>query len=955
MGCGGSKEENLPLVVLCKERRSLLKAAAEHRYGLAAAHVTYFRSLKDVGDALCRFVEEELVVVSSSSSPSSASPVLTLPSDEGKVCPRKKNQQKLRRKKSLLSSSWNENVDHYKEGRDEDDDELDNSHLHLSSSHDSEGMPSSSVHSEIGNSPELEKPSQPKPGITYSSLVMDYANSYGPYHQYKQYYSYSESNSFTTYYMKKSSTAIQSVIFEVPNQRPIYENVEYFGCTMNDVRHDEGGDNIRQQSQQRRPPTPPSPKVSAWDYFNPFETYDNNVYSGYYSESRYGFGSNTSSPDSKEVREREGIPDLEEETENELIKESYAEKMKVKNDVDMLHTNKNKTKNRSVQYDEGKGDNFAEETSEVVPLQNPAELQPVEVRELKISSPDSDSSVSNSTKELHVKQREVNFVIDGAYPCDIESSKVSSLSTLSAHGTRNLTEVARQIKDEFDAATDYGKEVSQLLEAGKLPYRSTCTLFRAIFARILYSVAPSMSCSHPPSTMLAPSSSTAAKIDRAYFADSVNGSDSCSLALTLEKLCVWEKKLYNEVKVYACLLCIPPPHSLSFSISTCHGMQGTLQTVFLYEITASFCMKLLVDAAKTVRMGEFMFSTAEERLRLIYEKKCKKLKILDGQGAETSKIEAIQNSIRKLLTRINVSIRAIDVISSRIHKLRDEELQPQVKELIYGLRRMWQAMLRCHQKQFRAILESRMRTLKANTGFCRDWSMRSTLELEMELLKWCRCFNEWVDTQRFYVESLNGWLLRCLIHEPEETSQGIIPLSPGSIGAPPVFVICHDWNQAMERFSELGVKTAMQSFATSLHQLSERQDEERLQRVKAEHALKDLEKQIQMVRVQREKMQQNRHNDALSERASLSMVPSGTGVSQLNDLKVDLRATRRRLREERAGHKEAMKLVHDAASRSIQDGLIPIFEALESFSSDALKAFEGVRMQGAGGAAACDP
>ncbi|GMH27808.1 hypothetical protein Nepgr_029651 [Nepenthes gracilis] len=90
-------------------------------------------------------------------------------------------------------------------------------------------------------------------------------------------------------------------------------------------------------------------------------------------------------------------------------------------------------------------------------------------------------------------------------------------------------------------------------------------------------------------------------------------------------------------------------------------------------------------------------------------------------------------------------------------------------------------------------------------------------------------------------------------------------------------------------------------------------------------------------------MQQNRHNDALSERASPSLVPSGTGVSPLNDLKVDLKTTRRRLRDERAGHKEAMKLVHDATFRSIQDGLIPIFEALESFSTDALKAFEGVQ------------
>lgn len=68
----------------------------------------------------------------------------------------------------------------------------------------------------------------------------------------------------------------------------------------------------------------------------------------------------------------------------------------------------------------------------------------------------------------------------------------------------------------------------------------------------------------------------------------------------------------------------------------------------------------------------------------MYEKQCKKLKTLDDKGAETSKIEATQASMRKLLTRINVSVRAVDSVSQRIHKLRDEELQPRMKELIYG-------------------------------------------------------------------------------------------------------------------------------------------------------------------------------------------------------------------------------------------------------------------------------
>lgn len=78
------------------------------------------------------------------------------------------------------------------------------------------------------------------------------------------------------------------------------------------------------------------------------------------------------------------------------------------------------------------------------------------------------------------------------------------------------------------------------------------------------------------------------------------------------------------------------------------------------------------------------YSQDEERLRAIYEKQCKRLKILDDRGAESSKIDATEASIRKLLTKINICIRTVESISGRIHKLRDEELQPQLAALING-------------------------------------------------------------------------------------------------------------------------------------------------------------------------------------------------------------------------------------------------------------------------------
>lgn len=69
---------------------------------------------------------------------------------------------------------------------------------------------------------------------------------------------------------------------------------------------------------------------------------------------------------------------------------------------------------------------------------------------------------------------------------------------------------------------------------------------------------------------------------------------------------------------------------------------------------------------------------------MLYEKQHKKLKTLDEEGAEPRKIDAARASIRRSLTKLDVSIKAIDTIASRIHKLRDEVLQPQLTELVHG-------------------------------------------------------------------------------------------------------------------------------------------------------------------------------------------------------------------------------------------------------------------------------
>ncbi|KAJ8773348.1 hypothetical protein K2173_028525 [Erythroxylum novogranatense] len=867
MGCGGSKIDDSPLVILCRERKDLLKTASEHRYALAAAHVSYFHSLKDVGEAIRRFVDEELAIGSSSSP---GSPVLTLPSEEGKTKHKSKSSSTS---PSSISHSLDDGSNHHK-GKGEEED-IEDSHLHLSSESD---LDTSHVHfhntfNEMDEEVHVGRgsPSNPYSFSNYPPEV-NWNYSYNGQNQYPY------SNPYPNmYYMKRSAPPAKTVVYEDPSVNEYsgyYGNDGFFGYPVMESAR-------REASPPPPIPAPPSPpKTSTWDFLNVFDTFDGG-YSRYYPIGRYGYGSTTSSPDSKEVREREGIPDLEDETEQEVVQKVHKGKKVLGKEK---HMNGEFKGNVDVKREFGEG------TSKSVPVETSSEsVESVKGKGIKSStSPDTyqspDSIVSKSSDVEHVKKKGVSFEIEEPSPIalDVESSKPSSLTSLSAHGSRDLQEVVMEIKDEFQVASSYGKEVALLLEVGKLPYQRRRTAFKVIFSRILCLVS-----SHPSVWSSQQVSSRILKMAKTYSGDPQNNIEMRpkNLSSTLEKLYAWEKKLYKEVK-------------------------------------------------------------DEERLRITYEKERKRLKILDDRGAESSKIDASQASIRKLLTKISVCIRAVESISTKIHKLRDEELQPQISELIYGLIRMWKSMLRCHQKQFQAIMDSKLRHLRANTGLQGDSGLKATLELEMELINWSTRFNNWINAQKLYVESLNEWLLRCILREPEETPDGIAPFSPSRIEAPPIFVVCNDWYQAMVRISEKGVENAMLEFASNLHQLWERHDEEYRRRIKAEYLKKDIDKQLRTLRMERGKIEKER--DELPDK-TMPKIPSERAVSPLDDLKVDLDSLRKKLEEERGRHKEAAKLVHNAASSSLQAGLVPIFEALGNFTSEVIKAHEQVRLDYSGG------
>ncbi|CAD6272083.1 unnamed protein product [Miscanthus lutarioriparius] len=887
MGCQSSRLDATdvsPAAALCRERRDLLRAAADHRARLAAAHAAYFRALPRVADALARFASHH-----HAATPPPGSPVLTLPppsdhdhADDADDEPKKQRSG---------SASGGSVTPHTDSGH---------SHIHFHSDDASESDPDSSAddpcagpggcggaHGEIPPQPApVLRPGVPlppdrghgepqerqiqDPGFARPEMPWEYA-SYDPYPSFPN-TAFQNATFPSYYYMKASSTPANTVYQEPYGYGNFATSSSYVGYNygynnpMYGVPLPPEGDRPvedrgRELAAAPAPPPPmPMPETTPWDFFNPFDSYEQDLpqYKGKGYDSN---GSFTSSPNSSEVRAREGIPELEEETELESMRESVKARKAVEStasnrigNVDVSAKVKVSMEHKEVEIESVYSASVFESGDESVcscdcdhanartegPVQVPAEDDHGKVR--KVSSEDHSSIVVGED------ERPPEFT-----------------------GTRDVAEVVEEIKEQFKSVAACGDDVARILEVGRMRYRSRNRILRLVFSRMMGTFALLFSSiSEPPVKSLEQSAINSSKGNQnsSKRFDLPSDVELNTLSATMDRLYVWEKRLHKEIM-------------------------------------------------------------EEEKLRITYDKEWKRLKELDANGAEPYKIDTARASIRALLTRINISIRSAKVICRRIHTLRDDELHPHLVTLIQGYDR---CLLECGNSFLNAIGSNSIPYFKLNLIF-------SSLRMDLKEAP----PRNWILSQKAYIETLNGWLVKWLPQEKEETPDGIAPFSPGRLGAPAVFITANDWCQAMKRIPEGSVVDTMEAFAVNVHMLWERQDEEQQQKLKAEYLSRDFAKRLKSLQ-----MEHGLQGHFEADKPVLPIADNGRAV---DNRMVALDTLHKRLDEQRAQHEETVKQIRKASAADLKAGLAPIFEALESFSVETLKGYENVRIpvEGVGG------
>ncbi|KAE8724744.1 kinase family protein [Hibiscus syriacus] len=757
MGCSSSKLDDLPAVALCRERCSFLDEAIKQRFALAEAHVAYTASLKLFGQSLNNFVDHDFGASPAAALPPYPSPPNKLkskavdPVEVGSISP----------KKDVVSHHHSHSNSgshlHFHSDSDEDDSGGSLHHSdHSSPLHDDgeylqQNYPNYGAF-ETGSFPGgfmhmnfMKK--QPTPSIVYEQR---------PWNPEIVYMGESSSSSSSYPYVSNNNNNPSSSSYP-------YTGYQNSGGFSNYSSYSGPGyeSSLQPLSTEKPPPPPPSPpRTSAWDFLNPFGSYEN-YYRPY-----------TPSGDLREVREAEGIPDLEDENHQHEGRPSVG------------------AENDRVEYG-------------------------VHVVDKKVVS-----------DERAAEDRG-------------EGSKGPQ---------RNVFEVVNELQAQFVRASESGNEIAKLLEVGTLPYQ------RKHVSKMLHVATPSISLvsSQPSTSKTDESSSPADNTDPAFLElNEELARKQKNLSSTLQKLYMWEKKLYNEVK-------------------------------------------------------------AEEKMRVAYDRKCRKLKRLDERGAEANKIDSTRHMIRSLSTKMRIAILVVDKISVTINKIRDEELWPLLNELIEGLNIMWKRMLECHRSQCQVIREAKSLGSIGSGKKLSDDHLKATFQLEHELISWTERFASWIGAQKGYVRALNNWLLKCLYYEPEVTDDGVAPFSPSRVGAPPIFVICNQWSQSMDRISEREVVDSMRIFAMSMFQLWEQDKSEMHKRMMTN---KDLEREAKNLDREDQKLQKK--IQALDKKI---IMVSGDG----NGLSV-------------AGQTVYQS---DTSNISLQGRLQRIFEAMERFSSESSKAYE---------------
>ncbi|XP_010540610.1 PREDICTED: uncharacterized protein LOC104814319 [Tarenaya hassleriana] len=141
-----------------------------------------------------------------------------------------------------------------------------------------------------------------------------------------------------------------------------------------------------------------------------------------------------------------------------------------------------------------------------------------------------------------------------------------------------------------------------------------------------------------------------------------------------------------------------------------------------------------------------------------HERKSALLKKQDEENYDHSKMEKTRFSLESLEEDIKRLEDSISLTSLCLQKLIDEELHPQLIALTSGLGHMWKTMHKCHQVQTHISQLLNHLSDYPSIDLSSEYKRQAATQLENEVTCWYNSFCKLVNSQREYVKTLCKWI-----------------------------------------------------------------------------------------------------------------------------------------------------------------------------------------------------
>ncbi|KAI4337461.1 hypothetical protein L6164_015876 [Bauhinia variegata] len=328
-----------------------------------------------------------------------------------------------------------------------------------------------------------------------------------------------------------------------------------------------------------------------------------------------------------------------------------------------------------------------------------------------------------------------------------------------------LMQILSALDDNFLKASESAQEVNKMLEATRLHYHSNFADNRGHIdhsARVMRVITWNRS-------VRGVSNGDGAK-------DDFDSEEYETFATVLDKLLVWEKKLYEEVK------------------------QGEL-------------------------------------IKFEYQRKVALLNKQKKRGASAESLEKTKAAVSHLHTRYIVDMQSMDSTVSEVNHIRDAQLYPKLVALVDGMASMWETMSMHHDSQLKIVTDLKSLDISQAPMETTKQHYDRTVQLWNVVQEWLSQFEKLVSDQKQYIQALNSWLKLNLI--PIESSLKEKISSPPKAQNPPIHALLHAWHDCLDKLPDELAKSAISSFAAVIKTIILHQEEEMKLKEKCEETRKE--------------------------------------------------------------------------------------------------------------------